>query len=455
MRRFNLLLLALLSTLLALATEAPEVMPSLGAEGNRHSQALMPNILSVRQQVEISTRILRNRLDTILPAAMRNAKIDMWLVICQEDNLDPVYKTLVPIDTSPKVLHILVFFDCGSEKGVERINISMTNTADLYDKPWKGGNLPEQWRLLAEIIEKRDPKKIGINIGSLNWVAGGLTYNLHSQLVQAIPHKYVKRLTSAEAACTQWAMTLSQGELELYPHVSAIARQIIAYCFSPAAITIGVTTVQDLDWLFWQICAKNGLELAFKPYFSLQRSEAEAKVHPTSDGIIRRGDVLVCDVGIHYLGLYTDHQELAYVRHAHETDAPQGLRNLLAANNRLQAIFMQEFKPGLTGNQLLQSIFAKAKEVGIPSPYLYSHSLGLFVHEPGPVIGYPWEQKPVPGRGDLRLELDSCYAMELGVLGTIREWDNDEVYLPTEQIVVFTENGCKPLDELQTRFHLL
>jgi hypothetical protein len=45
--------------------------------------------------------------------------------------------------------------------------------------------------------------------------------------------------------------------------------------------------------------------------------------------------------------------------------------------------------------------------------------------------------------------------MELGVLGNVEEWDNDQVYLPTEQIVVFTENGCKPIDQLQKTFHLL
>jgi hypothetical protein len=127
-----------------------------------------PQIMPVRKQTELTTKILRERLDSVLPLALRDGDIDMWLIICQEDNLDPVYETMIPMDTWPKILQMLIFFDRGPEYGVERINLSMTDTADLYDKPWKGGNHPEQWRLLSEVIEKRDPKRIGVNIGDVN-----------------------------------------------------------------------------------------------------------------------------------------------------------------------------------------------------------------------------------------------------------------------------------------------
>ena len=415
----------------------------------------LPQIIPVKEQAEVTTKILRKRLDTILPLALRDGEIDMWLIICQEDDLDPVYQTMIPMDTWPKVLQILVFFDRGTELGVERINLSMTDTGDLYDKPWKGGNHPEQWRLLSEIIVEHDPKRIGINVGDVNWTAGGLTHNLFNQLVEALPEKYVKRLTSAETTCTRWAMTLTEEELDLYPHISSVARQIIAHCFSPSSITPSVTTSEDLEWMFWQICSDNGLDQSFKPYFRIIRSETEEEKHPLSDRVIRRGDLVICDVGIKYLGLYTDHQELVYVRHKDETDAPQGLKNLLTMNNRLQNIFMSEFKHGLTGNQLLENILYSAHEAGIPSPAIFSHSLGLFVHEPGPVIGLPWDQEPFPGRGDVKLEYNTCFAMELCIMDNVPEWDNQRVPCQTEHIVKFTEDGCQPLDGVQTSFHLI
>ncbi len=416
----------------------------------------IPQIKPIKEQVEITTKILQKRFDTILPIALKDAEIDMWLIICQEDNLDPIYKTMIPIDTWPKVLQILIFIDNESEKRIERINLSMTDTKDLYDKPWRGGNHPKQWQMLAEIIKERDPKKIGINIGDVNWAAGGLTYNLYRQLIKILPSKYIDRLTSAEKACTRWASTLTEEELELYPHVSFIARTIIAKCFSSESIKPEITTVEDLDWLFWQICINNGLvEQSFKPYFRIVRSNLEKEKHPLSDKVIQRGDLLICDVGIKYLGLYTDHQEIAYVRHKDESDAPKGLKNLLLMNNCLQKIFLQEFKHGLTGNQILENIFSTARKEGITNPIIFSHSIGLFVHEPGPVIGLPWDQSPIPGRGDVKLEYNSCFAMELCISDVVPEWNNQLVSCQTEQIVMFTQNGCEAIDSIQTSFHLI
>ncbi|MCJ7624820.1 MAG: aminopeptidase P family protein, partial [Anaerolineaceae bacterium] len=351
--------------------------------------ANLPQVLSIRKQAEVITKILHSRLDTILPLALREAGIDMWLIICQEDNHDPIFNTMIPMDTWAPILQMLIFFDRGAEGGVERINLSMTDTKDLYDRPWKGQQHPEQWGLLSEIIRERSPKRIGINIGDVNWAAGGLTYNLYHQLCAALPDEYVRRLTSAEVACNRWGMTLTKAELALYPHIASIAHRIIADCYSPTNITPGVTTTKDLEWVFWQRCADNSLGQAFKPFFRIIRSDLELEKHPLDDLVIRRGDLLHCDVGIKYLGLNTDHQELAYVCHNDEMDAPRGLKNLLAKNNRLQKIFLDEFKHGLSGNQMLKNMLATAREGGIPSPRIYSHSLGLFLHEPGPLIGLP------------------------------------------------------------------
>src|SRR5262245_60789858 len=77
---------------------------------------------SMRQQAEIQQGWLKLRLEKILPELMRKHGVAMWLVICREYNEDPVYRTL----TSPTVFAarrrtMLVFFDQGGEKGVERL----------------------------------------------------------------------------------------------------------------------------------------------------------------------------------------------------------------------------------------------------------------------------------------------------------------------------------------------
>jgi hypothetical protein len=94
----------------------------------------------------------------------------------------------------------------------------------------------------------------------------------------------------------------------------------------------------------------------------------------------------------------------------------------MAEANRLQDVYCGEFMAGLTGNELLGNILKKARELGIPNPKVYSHSLGHFLHEPGPLIGLPWEQVNNVGRGDVKLVPMSAFTAEMSVTGPVPEW---------------------------------
>ena len=417
---------------------------------------LSPLALTLRQQDELSRAVLRQRLETILPTAMREADIDMWLILCQEDDYDPVFKTMIPLRTWAPILQMLVFFDRGPQLGVERINLSMTDLGDLYQKPWSGRYHTEQWALLAQAVAERDPQRIGINIGSVQWAAGGLTHNLYQQLTSALPSPYAGRLVSAEAACTRWLETLSQQELQFYPHLVHLTHQIIARCFSAETIVPGVTTTDDLQWTFWQHSQAMGLEQSFVPFINNVRSEADQKRFPLEDHVIRPGDLLHCDVGNRGLRLCSDLQEWAYVRRPGESGAPAGLKALFTQVNRLQSIFMGEFQAGLTGDELLGRILGRARAEGIPGPRIYSHSLGYYLHEPGPLVGLPWEQEHNPGRGEVRLAPNSTFTMELCIEDAVPEWGGQRVRFSCEQDVAFTaEYGCQVMDRAQTTFYLI
>ncbi len=422
----------------------------------RSSGLGFPKILTMRERAEIVNRVLVDRLETVLPVAMREAGLDMWLILCQEDDLDPVYETMIPMDTWCPILQILIFYDRGPKLGVERINLSFTDTKDLYDRPWPGRrHHREQWELLRKIVEEKDPQRIGINTGSVQWAAGGLTHNLYTQLVEALSTKYAERLESAEQCSTRWLATLTEEEISLYEYVVKVAHALIAECYSRKAIVPGVTTIRDLIWHYWQRCADMGLQNAFNPFFTIIRSEEATEAHGEGDDVIRYGDFIRCDVGIKYLGLITDHQEWAYVLEPGETDAPEGAKRLMKAGNRLQDCYMAEFRRGLTGDQLLANILSRARAEGLPNPRVYSHSLGHLLHEPGPLIGLPWEQERNPGRGDVKLEHSYAFTMELSVEGPLPEWGGQNLRMALEQDVVFTEEGCRPIDGRQTTFHLL
>jgi Xaa-Pro aminopeptidase len=429
--------------------------PSLAFENSR------PAVLAIRERAEIVLDLTRKRLDTLLPQIMRETGLNMWIITCNEDNLDPIFETMMPYENWCPITQIIVLFDHGPEKGVERLNISRTDTQGLFQNAWDAAawdteKKESQWDCLGRIVRERDPGRIGINEGETQWAAGGLTAALKKQIVAAIGPKYAARLYSAEPAVTLWAETLLDEEIQVMEHAVAISHAIIAEMFSNKTVTPGVTTTDDLRYFYWQRVADLGLKVSFSPFVTIRgRHPADIEKYSAIDKVIRPGDFVHCDVGLKYMRWTTDQQEMAYVLRLGERDAPETFRKMMAEANRLQDIFCGEFKAGLTGNEMLANMLRKARAEGIPGPRIYSHSLGYFLHEPGPLIGLPWEQVRNEGRGDLKLVLNSAFTAEMSVTAPVPEWGGKEFRLPLEQDVVFTEKGVFFLDGRQTQYHLI
>lgn len=420
-----------------------------------------PGVLSLRERKAAVDAVTAKRLETLLPLVMREAGFDMWVIVCQEDNYDPVFLTMIPYDAWCPITQILVFYDPGDGRPVERLNVSRTNMEGLHQAAWKAPATGEdegksQWDAFARIVRERGPKTIGINQSDTIWAADGLSASLKERLVRTLGPALAGRLKSAEPMAVRWLETLLDEEIDLMERAVAISRAIIAETFSNKVIVPGVTTTDDLVFHYRQRIADLGLDKAFRPFFRIYHRHPDIlALYPLEDKVIRRGDVLHCDVGLKYLRYNSDNQELAYVLRRGETDVPAGLKTGLAEANRLQDVFCGEFAAGLTGNELLNRILARAKASGIAKPRIYSHSLGYYLHQPGPLIGLPWEQTDTGARGRVRLVPNSCFTAELSIDLAVPEWGGRELRFPNEQDVVFTGTGTHFLAGRQTEFHLI
>ena len=409
----------------------------------------MPSVLSMRERAAVFDSWLKIRLEKVLPELMRRENFDMWLVICREYNEDPVFLTLVPSTSfSARRLTMLVFYDKGAE-GVERLAVSRYGIRDFYKGVWEPEKI-EQWQCLVKVIKERNPRRIGINESEIFAFGDGLSSSLKKNLIQVLGPEYSSRLHSAEKLAVGWLERRTPEEFEVYPHLVSIAHQIIAEAFSARVITLGVTTTEDIVWWMREKIKELGLQTWFQPSISIQRP----KDREFKGNLIHRGDMLHCDMGITYLGLNTDTQELAYVPGQGEEDAPLGLKNALALGNRLQDLLIGEFKEGLTGNEVLARALKKAKEEGLKAS-VYTHPLGFHGHAAGPTIGLWDKQDGVPGAGDYPLYYDTCYSIELNVKANVPEWGNQEVTIALEQDAAFTPKAIYFLDGRQTRFHLI
>jgi Xaa-Pro aminopeptidase len=411
----------------------------------------MPQVLSLKEQASVYDGWLAIRLEKVLPGLMRREKIDLWLVICQEYNEDPVYLSLVPWKSlSARRLSMLVFFDRGEAGGVEKFSVSRYGIGGLYPSIWKAGK-EDQWQALAAAVKARNPKRIGIDESATFAFGDGLSASLKRQLVEALGSEYAKRLVSAEGLAVGWLERRIPEELEVYPHIVSIAHAIIAEAFSPKVITPGVTKTEDVEWWMWERVRGLGLQTWFDPSISIQRPKGSP--FKESD-VIHRGDLLHCDFGITYLKLNTDTQQMAYVLKEGEEDAPQGLKDALAQGNRLQDILLAEMKEGLTGNEILAAALKKAKDEGL-RPSIYTHPLGVHGHAAGPTIGLWDMQGGVPGAGDYPLWNDTVYSIELNVRAAVPEWGPQDVQIALEQDAAFMKAGARFLDQRQTKLHLI
>ena len=408
----------------------------------------------------VHNALLTERLDTLLPQLMRETQIDMWVVIAREYNDDPVFLSLAPKPRfTARRTTMLVFFDRG-DAGVEKLTVSRYPLGSMYKAVWEGGDLDAQWRRLAEIIAERDPKTIAVNSSDLWPVADGLSHSLYEKLAGALEPTFRARIASAEALTVRWMETRTPAEVEVWQRGVAIARETIAKAFSSKVITPGVTTVGDVAWFIRTRFEEQGLEPWFHPDVNRQWQGADFGENApflgdgSEDSIIRRGDVLHTDVGLCYLGLCTDTQEMGYVLKLGESKPPLGLAEAMRTGNRWQDALTAEFVTGRTGNEILAAAQASLATLGIRHA-IYTHPLGVYGHAPGPTIGMWDNQGPTVGRGDWPLYPMTGYAIEGNVTVVVPEWGGQSVQMKLEQSALFDGERVHYLADRQKAFHLV
>ena len=419
-----------------------------------------PAILSMKDRATTIDRLLNEKLETVLPELMRREGIDMWVVVSREYNEDPVIETLLPATwLAARRRTILVMFDRGGDKGIETLAIARYDVGEKFKRAWDKEKEPNQWKRLKEVIEERNPKKIGVNKSLHFGLADGIVATDLEEMESAIGKKFSDRIVSAEKLAIGWLETRTPSEMTLYPQIVRIAHDIIKEGFSNRVIQPGITTTEDLVWWFREEIKRLKLITWFHPSVSIQRADPESFDHLRSfssrpeNNVIMPGDLLHVDFGIKYLRLNTDTQQHAYVLRQGETEAPEYLREALKRGNRLQDIFTDNFKEGRTGNEVLKMSRDQAIREGI-KPSIYTHPLGYHGHGAGTTLGMWDSQGGVPFKGDYPLHLNTAYSIELNAATFIEEWGK-EIRIMLEEDAFFDNQGVKYIDGRQKELILI
>jgi Xaa-Pro aminopeptidase len=406
--------------------------------------------------------ILADRFDNLLPKLMEETGIDMWVVISREYNEDPVLRTMLPSTwLNARRRTILLFYRDAATDTIEKLAVARYNVGDNIEFAWNKEKEPDQWKRLMQLIEVRNPTKIGLNYSEDFNIADGIDKTDYEAFMENLPKKWRNKVVSAEPLAVRWIETRTDREMVIYDQLVNITHDIIAEAFSEKVITPGITTTTEVEWWMRQKVTDMGLETWFHPSVDVQRAKEESAGHLYSfsdrpeDMVILPGDLVHCDFGISYLRLNTDCQELAYVLKPGETEAPEFLREGLKAGNQVQDFLTQNMKKGRTGNEILAQSLQEAKAAGL-CPAIYTHPLGLYGHSAGTTIGM-WDAQGGVMADDgenYPLNPNTVYAIELNTTINVPEWKRD-IRIMLEEAGFFGEEGFRYVNGRQTELLLI
>lgn len=438
---------------LALSIPAAVAAPCTPVQGEESMSPAMPAILPLRDQAVLRDQWLQTRFETVLPALMRENGIDMWILVAREYLEDPVMTTMLnATNLRARRRTILIFFDPGQGKPIERLVVSKHGMGDLYQPVWDMEKQPDQWARVRELIAARNPGKIALNTSSLTAFADGMTHSQYTDLMAALTPAMRAKVVPGYPLAIGWLETRTPQEMTRYAEAVRAAHAIIGEGFSAKVIQPGVTTNEDLVWWYRQRVNDLGFGSWFHPSVEVTRKGTPGVLREQAS-VIQKGDMLRVDFGIVYLGLNTDTQHVAYVLRDGESDAPAGLKAGLRDANCVQDAVTSEFRVGVTGNEVLNRARAKAIAAGL-QPSVYSHPIGYHGHAAGSSIGLSEEQKFVP-TGEYKLRPNIAWSIELKATRAVPEWDNQLVDFKTEEEAFFDGKTVRYIDGRQTRFHLI
>ena len=419
---------------------------------------LADRILPLREQAKIKDEVLQDRLNNVVPLAMRRAGVDAWVLIAREYNEDPVLKTMLPATwLNARRRTVLLFIDHGAERGVERMAVARYAVGDLFPGAWDPELQPDQYARIGQILSEFNPQSIALNFSDTYGLADGLTYSEQRDFIAALPSRLQQRVVSAQDVAVGWLETRTDLEMDLYRDVMQIAHDIIKEGFSAEVIEPGVTSTEDLEWWFRQRVNDLGLTTWFHTSIETERSDRslqEISERNLDPNILYKGDHIHIDFGISYLNLQTDTQQNAYILRDEEDDVPEDLKFALRKGNELQDILTDNFAVGRTGNDILRRSReqAMARDIG---PIIYTHPIGLHGHAAGTTIGMWDKQEGVPGTGDYPMQANTAYSIELTALVDIPDWSSEPMAMKLEEDGFYDGVNFEYIAPRQQQYHVI
>ena len=397
-----------------------------------------------RRRWERMCQIRAEKFDLVLPGAMHDNDLDMWIVVMREGLLDPMWEALGRGYVGDWAYY--VFTDRGERAERAALGVSgyMLEQCGVYDHFGSAASL-------AEYVSERDPARIGVNMAASIGGADGLSHTSYMHLREVLGARYADRLVSAERFVSDFRATRTAIEIAAFAEAGEMSREIAERAFSNDVITPGVTTLEDVAWWMWDQLLARGLDSSFDmpSVYITGPTGIEAS---SSDRIIQRGDLLMIDWGVGFLDFYTDMKRVAYVLRNGEIEPPAGIRHAFERAMQVRDIMKASIKPAPTAQEAVDAAWAAIQAAGfnridfnqptddpaITDVVIGPHSVGNWGHGFGPSLAFF-----NPTRLTYELRPGTLISVELFAYTANPDWGGAKVRIPLEDDAVVTERGVE------------
>lgn len=349
--------------------------------------AAQPGVHTATSGGEVMRLIRREKLDLILPGAMRDNDVDMWIHVTRHGDPDPLahyfgrtYGYLVFTDLGDRIERAVF----GSSGAVEDITVrgsdAFARAISSYDRGYRMafGYGDEVYEEFAEFVAERDPEVIAVNTSEWLAEADGISHSSWVKLMRVLGPEYAGRVASAENVISDFAIRRTVREVAEQVNNLEAARQLQRAAL--ARIEPGRTTIREIvTWAReWAYERHLGGFARFGPggvrvYYS---AVSEDPSYPPSvryfywhgDYIFQPGDFFAINVGVNYMGFTTDTKTHAYILREGETAAPESIQEVFDLAVAGQWIMRPHMRVGMTAKESLDAMVAAMEDAG----YLYT-----------------------------------------------------------------------------------
>ena len=385
--------------------------------------------------------IRKKRINQLLPEALKAANIDCWLVVCRENNNDPIADHIGGENAGGTA----VFLFYNDEEGFHSKVFSPSGEAtalddlDIHDEVVKVNG--SAMGMAVDFIKEKGFEQVAVNSSTSNSMADGLSYTQRSSLENLMGADSEKLVSSTELIY-EWLSIKLPEEVEILKKAAKLTAewQVEAY----EQIVPGVSTDADIAKFLKMKMAEYGVTDGWAADQNPNVNSGPDRGHShATDKVIMPGDVIQIDFGIKvYDRWVSDIQRFAYVLKEGEDEAPADIQFYWESSKAGNRAAFNAMKPGATGAEVDRAqrvLMQEAKSENVP--WSTGHPVGYVAHDVGPGLSGGMSNRVRPNakllKEGMTFAFDGFHAWKLA--------DGAEKTISVEEMAVITSTGAEYL----------